>query len=117
MRSNHKNNHVRRFRNEQQIARKRSHQHRYFHGDLFYRHFRGSIHRFYPDFHSAYQRDRAACGRYSDDVVLLQNQKIRYAYHLRGAARYHYVADRHGLVVHPYRADFRADFRFYDESL
>lgn len=36
---------------------------------------------------------------------------------MRGAARYHYVADRHGLVVHPYRADFRADFRFYDESL
>ena len=38
--------------------------------------------RFYPDFHSAYQRDRAACGRYSDDVVLLQNQKIRYAYQM-----------------------------------
>ena len=85
--------------------------------DFFYRHFRCGVHRFYPDFHSAYQRDRAACRRYSDDVVLLQNQKIRYAYHLRGAARYHYVADRHGLVVHPYRADFRADFRFYDESL
>ena len=28
---------------------------------------------FIPIFHSAYQRDRAACGRYSDDVVLLQN--------------------------------------------
>ena len=66
-------NHVRRFRNEQQIARKGSHQYRYFHGDLFYRHFRCGVHRFYPDFHSAYQRDRAACGRYSDDVVLLQN--------------------------------------------
>ena len=22
----------------------------------------------------------------------------------------------HGLVVHPYRADLRADFRFYDEA-
>lgn len=50
-------------------------------------------------------------------MLFFSKSKIRYAYHLRGAARYHYVADRHGLVVHPYRADFRADFRFYDESL
>ena len=31
------------------------------------------FYRFYPDLYSAYQRDRAACRRYSDDVVLLQN--------------------------------------------
>ena len=39
----------------------------------FYRHFRSGVYRFYPDLYSAYQRDRAACRRYSDDVVLLQN--------------------------------------------
>ena len=48
-------------------------QHRYFYGDLLYRHFRSGVYRFYPDLYSAYQRDRAACRRYSDDVVLLQN--------------------------------------------
>ena len=43
---------------------------------LFYRSFSLRLHRFYPDFHSAYQRGRAACGRYSDDVVLLQIKKF-----------------------------------------
>ena len=41
--------------------------------NLLYRHFRSGVYRFYPDLYSAYQRDRAACRRYSDDVVLLQN--------------------------------------------
>ena len=40
---------------------------------IYFRHFRSGVYRFYPDLYSTYQRDRAACGRYSDDVVLLQN--------------------------------------------
>ena len=50
-------------------------------------------------------------------MMLFFSKIKKFGYHLRGAARYHHAADRHGLVVHPYRADLRADFRFYDESL